>query len=209
MGAYSPAPFLTELELAEVERKILAPWLKGCQKEGIDFCGILYPGVMLTRDGPKVLEFNARFGDPEAQAFLMRMENDLAELLEACVERRLGETSLRWRPEAAVCVVMASAGYPGSCAKGRPIRGLAEAGRVPGAKVFHAGTGRAGDEIVTNGGRVLGGTALGGGLAEARDRAYEAVEKIQFDGAQFRRDIADKALAWLARQPATSVTSKS
>jgi len=199
MGAYSPTPFLTETELAEVERKILAPWLRGCEEEDIDFCGILYPGVMLTKDGPKVLEFNARFGDPETQAYLMRLENDLTELLEACVERRLDKMALRWRPEAAVCVVMASAGYPGSYARGKPIRGLAEAGQLPHTKVFHAGTARANNQIVTNGGRVLGVTALGSGLAEARDRAYEAVRKIQFDGAQFRRDIAAKALGWVAR----------
>jgi phosphoribosylamine---glycine ligase len=203
MGAYSPAPFLTEAELADVERKILAPWLKGCQKEGIDFCGILYPGVMLTKDGPKVLEFNARFGDPETQAYLMRLENDLTELLEACVERRLDKMTLRWRPEASVCVVMASAGYPGAYAGGKPITGLAEAGRLPDTKVFHAGTARHRDQIITNGGRVLGVTALGAGLAEARARAYEAVQKIQFDGAQFRRDIAGKGLAWLARPPVT------
>jgi phosphoribosylamine---glycine ligase len=205
MGAYSPVPFLTETELAEAERKILAPWLKGCQEEGIDFCGILYPGVMLTKEGPKVLEFNARFGDPETQPYLMRLENDLTGLLEACVERRLDKMALRWRPEAAVCVVMASAGYPGSSAKGIPIRGLAEAGRLPDTKIFHAGTARANDQIVTNGGRVLGVTALGSGLAQARDRAYEAVQKIQFDGAQFRRDIVGKALAWLDRA-AGSVT---
>ena len=144
MGAYSPAPFLTDAELAEVGGKILAPWLKGCQKEGIDFCGILYPGVMLTKDGPKVLEFNARFGDPETQAYLMRLENDLTELLEACVERRLDKMALRWRPEASVCVVMASAGYPGAYAKGKPIRGLAEADQIPDTKVFprrHDGAG--------------------------------------------------------------------
>ena len=199
MGAYSPTPFLTEAELAGVERSILAPWLRGCQEEGIEFCGILYPGLMLTKDGPKVLEFNARFGDPETQPYLMRLENDLTDLLEACVERRLDKMTLRWRPEAAVCVVMASAGYPGSYAKGRPIRGLAEAGRLPDTKVFHAGTARAGDQIVTNGGRVLGVTALGRGLAQARDRAYEAARRIQFDGAHFRRDIGDKALEWLAR----------
>jgi phosphoribosylamine--glycine ligase len=199
MGAYSPTPFLTESELAGVEKRILAPWLRGCQEEGIDFCGILYPGIMLTQDGPKVLEFNARFGDPETQPYLMRLENDLTDVLESCVERRLHKTALRWKPEAAVCVVMASAGYPGACAKGKPIRGLAEAGRLPDVKVFHAGTARAQGDIVTSGGRVLGVTALGRGLAQARERAYEAVGKIQFDGAQFRRDIADKALGWPGR----------
>jgi phosphoribosylamine--glycine ligase len=200
MGAYSPTPFLTDGELAGVEGKILAPWLKGCQAENIDFCGILYPGIMLTNNGPQVLEFNARCGDPEAQPYLMRLENDLAELLEACVERRLDKMTLRWRPEAAVCVVMASAGYPGSYAKGKSISGLEEAGRLPNTKVFHAGTACSSGKIVTSGGRVLGVTALGDGLAAARNRAYEAVEKIRFDGAQFRRDIADKALQWNANR---------
>lgn len=202
MGVYSPTPFLTETELAEVGEKILTPWLKGCQTEGIDFCGILYPGIMLTKDGPKVLEFNARFGDPETQAYLMRLENDLTEVLEASVERRLDQITLRWRPEAAVCVVMASAGYPGSYVRGKPIKGLADVAKLRDTKVFHAGTARAGDTVVTSGGRVLGVTALGRDLAQARDRAYEAVEKIEFDGAQFRRDIAGKALAWAGGKPA-------
>jgi phosphoribosylamine--glycine ligase len=153
-----------------------------------------------------VLEFNARFGDPETQPYLMRLENDLTELLEACVERRLEKMTLCWRTESAVCVVMASAGYPGPYAKGKPIRGLAEAGGLPQTKIFHAGTAGAGDQIVTNGGRVLGVTALGNGLAAARNRAYEAVRKIRFDGAQFRRDIGDKALEWLARPDAIAVT---
>ncbi len=200
MGVYSPTPFLTEKGQDEVENKILAPWLQGCRKEGIDYCGILYPGIMLTKQGPKVLEFNARFGDPETQAYLMRLETDLLDLLEASVEGRLAKVNLRWKREASVCVVMASAGYPGSYTKGKPIRGLEAAGELPGTKVFHAGTSRAGGQIVTNGGRVLGVTALGDGLARARERAYQAVEKIQFDGAQFRRDIGAKALAWEARE---------
>jgi phosphoribosylamine--glycine ligase len=199
MGAYSPTPFLTDIELAGVEKQILAPWLQGCREEGIDFCGILYPGIMLTSEGPKVLEFNARFGDPETQPYLMRLKNDLSEVLEACVERRLNKMTLNWHAQAAVCVVMASAGYPGSSTKGVPIHGLEEAAKVAHTKIFHAGTACAGGQIVTNGGRVLGVTALGDGLAEARARAYQAVDKICFDGAQFRRDISDKALAWLAR----------
>jgi phosphoribosylamine--glycine ligase len=194
MGAYSPTPFLTSAELEGVAAAVIEPWLKGCRQEGIDFRGILYPGVMLTSQGPKVMEFNARFGDPEAQVYLARLENDLADVLEASVEGALNEVQLRWRPEAAVCVVMASAGYPGAYAKEKIIHGLAEAASMPGVKVFHAGTGRRGNDIVTNGGRVLGVTALGGTLAEARDQAYLAVEKIRFDGAQFRRDIGAKAL---------------
>ncbi len=193
MGAYSPTPFLTSAELENVSAAIIEPWLKGCRDEGIDFRGILYPGVMLTNEGPRVLEFNARFGDPETQVYLARLENDLVDVFEACVEGALNKVQLRWRPEAALCVVMASSGYPGDYAKGKIIRGLAEAGLMPGTKVFHAGTVARGNEIVTNGGRVLGVTSLGRTLAEARDRAYLAVDKIRFDGAQFRRDIGAKA----------------
>ena len=199
MGTYSPAPFLTEFEMSEIHRQVLAPWLKGCQEEGIDFCGILYPGIMLTKGGPKVLEFNARFGDPETQVYLIRLENDLAELLDACVDRRLDKMTLQWKREAAVCVVMASAGYPGAYTKGKVITGLDQVAGIPDTKVFHASTARAGDQIINSGGRVLGVTALGNTLAQARTRAYAATQKIQFDGAQFRRDIADKALAWLAQ----------
>ena len=194
MGAYSPAPFLSDAELAAVGRSILDPWLKGCAKEGIDFRGILYPGVMLTRSGPKVLEFNARFGDPETQVYLTRLENDLVELLEASVDGSLGALDLKWSPIASACVVMASGGYPGSYAKGKPIGGLAEAARLPHTKVFHAGTARSGDQIVTNGGRVLGVTAWANDLASARTTAYNAVGAIRFDGAHYRRDIASKAL---------------
>jgi phosphoribosylamine--glycine ligase len=194
MGAFSPAPFLNEKELAEMSRKILEPWLRGCATEKIDFRGILYPGIMLTSDGPKVLEFNARFGDPEAQVYLPRLKNDLLDLLEASVDGTLDQVELAWTPTAAVCVVMASKGYPGKYSKGKPIHGLTEAGSLAQTKVFHAGTARVGDQRVTSGGRVLGVTAWAGDLAQARAAAYAAVEKIQFDGAQFRRDIAAKAL---------------
>ena len=166
MGAYSPTPFLSEPELAAVGRSILDPWLRGCAAEGIDFHGILYPGVMLTKDGPKVLEFNARFGDPETQVYLTRLENDLVELLAASMDGTLAQIELKWNPMPSVCVVMASAGYPGSYAKGKPIRGLDEAARLPNTKVFHAGTARAGDQIVTTGGRVLGVTAWAKDLQE-------------------------------------------
>ena len=194
MGTYSPAPFLSDDQLADAGRKILEPWLRGCAAEGIDYRGILYPGVMLTKDGPKVLEFNARFGDPETQVYLTRLENDLAELLVASVEGTLGRLDLKWSTMPSVCVVMASGGYPGSYAKGKPIHGLAEAAKLPNTKVFHAGTAGAGDQIVTSGGRVLGVTAWAKDLRSARDAAYAAVEKISFAGAQFRRDIAAKAL---------------
>ncbi len=194
MGTYSPAPFLSDDALQSVGRQILGPWLKGCAAEGIDFRGLLYPGVMLTPDGPRVLEFNARFGDPETQVYLTRLENDLAELLLASAEGRLAGMELRWKPDAAVCVVMASAGYPASSTKGIPIRGLAEAAALPNTHLFHAGTARQSSDIVTAGGRVLGVTALGPTLQAARDRAYQAVDRIHFEGAQWRRDIASKGL---------------
>jgi phosphoribosylamine--glycine ligase len=194
MGTYSPTPFLSEMELAETGRKILEPFMRGCAAEGIDFRGILYPGIMLTKSGPKVLEFNARFGDPETQVYLPRLENDLVELLDASVSGTLNKIELKWSPLASVCVVMASGGYPGSYAKGKPILGLAEAAKLPNTKVFHAGTALKDGQIVTNGGRVLGVTAWAKDLKSAQAAAYAAVEKIQFDGAHFRRDIVAKAL---------------
>ena len=195
MGTYSPAPFLNDAELAEVGRQILEPWLRGCAAEGIDFRGIIYPGVMLTAQGPRVLEFNARFGDPETQVYLTRLENDLVDLLNASVDGTLERVELKWSSMASVCVVMASGGYPGEYAKGKVIRGLeAAAARLPNTKVFHAGTARVNGQTVTNGGRVLGVTAWAKDLKAAQAAAYAAVEKIHFDGAQFRRDIAAKGL---------------
>lgn len=194
MGTYSPTPFLTDAHLALAYRDILQPWLKGCAAEGIDFRGLLYPGLMLTKDGPRVLEFNARFGDPETQVYLPRLENDLVELLEASVNGTLAQVELKWSAMASVCVVMASGGYPGSYAKGKPISGLDAAAALPNTKVFHAGTTLAGGQVVTNGGRVLGVTAWAASLRAARDAAYAAVERIRFEGAHFRRDIANKAL---------------
>ena len=195
MGAYSPTPFLSDPELDAVGRSILDPWLKGCQAEGIDYRGILYPGLMLTAAGPKVLEFNARFGDPETQVYLTRLENDLVDLLLACVSGTLERTTLRWRPGAAVCVVMAAAGYPGPVTKGRVIRGLDRVAGRSEVKVFHAGTAPAGRDVVTDGGRVLGVTAWADTLTQARAAAYSAVEEINFEGAHYRRDIAAQGLA--------------
>jgi phosphoribosylamine--glycine ligase len=149
---------------------------------------------MLTKSGAKVLEFNARFGDPETQVYLTRLENDLVELLDASVNGALAGIELKWSPLSAVCVVLASGGYPGSYAKGKPIRGLELANSLPRTKVFHAGTALAGGEIVTSGGRVLGVTAWGEGVAGAVAEAYEAVARIGFDGMQYRRDIAARAL---------------
>jgi phosphoribosylamine--glycine ligase len=195
MGTYSPAPFLTDAQLAEVGRAILEPWARGCAAEGITYRGILYPGVMLTRTGPKVIEFNARFGDPETQVYLTRLENDLVELLDASATGTLAQHELKWKRSASVCVVMASGGYPGSYTKGETITGLTDADALPNTKVFHAGTARTGDNTVTNGGRVLGVTSWADDLRAAREAAYRAVEKIRFTGAHYRRDIAAKALS--------------
>jgi phosphoribosylamine--glycine ligase len=194
MGTYSPTPFLDQAQLADAGREILGPWLKGCMDEDIDFRGILYPGIILTRNGPRVIEFNARFGDPETQVYLPRLENDLVELLDASVNGTLSRMELKWSPMASVCVVMASGGYPGNYAKGKAIRGLNDAAQMPNTKVFHAGTASVGNEIVTSGGRVLGVTSWAKDLKSAQAAAYAAVEKIQFEGAQFRRDIAVRAL---------------
>jgi phosphoribosylamine--glycine ligase len=194
MGTYSPTPFLSDTELRAVGEGILRPWLRGCAEEGIDFRGILYPGIMLTEDGARVLEFNARFGDPETQVYLTRLESDLVELLDASVGGALDKVELKWTKAASVCVVIASGGYPGHYAKGKPVCGLEEVSKMPGVKVFHAGTVMNNGQILTSGGRVLGVTALGQDLPAARAAAYAAVEKIHFDGAHFRRDIAAKAL---------------
>jgi len=193
MGTYSPTPFLNDAQLTETARKVLEPFMRGCVAEGIDYRGLLYPGVMLTKAGPKILEFNARFGDPETQVYLTRLENDLFELLDASVSGTLDKIDMKWKPEASVCVVMASGGYPGNYAKGKIISGLDAANALPHTKVFHAGTALKDGQIVTNGGRVLGVTALGKDLKAAQAAAYAAVEKIYFYGAHFRRDIASKA----------------
>lgn len=194
MGTYSPTPFLSSAQMDLVTNEVFDRWVKGCQAEGIDYRGILYPGIMLTPNGPRVLEFNARFGDPETQVYLTRLENDLVEVLNASVNGTLDRVTLRWSSMAAVCVVMASGGYPGRYAKGKPIHGLDKAAALPNTKVFHAGTAMAGDRVVTSGGRVLGVTAWAGDLRAARDAAYAAAAEISFEGAFYRRDIAGKAL---------------
>jgi phosphoribosylamine--glycine ligase len=196
MGTCSPVPYLSNSQLADAKRQIIDPWLAGCAKEGIDFRGILYPGLMLTKQGPKVLEFNARFGDPETQVYLTRLESDLVELLNASVDGKLGSLSPEWADSASVCVVMASAGYPGKYSKGKVISGIGAADQQLNTKVFHAGTALSGENVLTSGGRVLGVTSWGKTLTEAKERAYDAVERIQFEGAYYRRDIAAKALSF-------------
>jgi len=194
MGTCCPVPFATPSVMERIQREIMIPWLEGCRREGIRFQGLLYPGIMLTPDGPKVLEFNARFGDPETQVYLVRLENDLVELLDRSVAGTLRGLALSWRPGASICVVMASGGYPGPYTKGKVIEGLGEAATLPRTKVFHAGTRLEAGRVVTHGGRVLGVTAWGEDADQARAAAYQAVGKIGFDGAQFRRDIGRKAV---------------
>ena len=194
MGAYSPVPAADSAMMARIESEILKPLARGLAAEGIEYRGVLYPGLMLTKDGPIVLEFNARFGDPETQVLLPLLKNDLLDVLLACVDGRLDQTPLHWRSEAVVCVVMASGGYPGAYQKNKIIEGLQVAAKLDKVVVFHAGTRRDDQLLVTNGGRVLGVSALGATIADARARAYEAVAQIRFEGAYFRRDIAIKAL---------------
>ena len=193
MGAYSPAPVVTDTMWKIIDEKVLQPFLKGVQKDGLNFRGIIYAGLMITKDGPKILEFNVRFGDPETQAILMRLDSDLVEALCAVADGRLADVELRWSAKPAVCVVMASAGYPGSYEKGKVISGLDEA-EATGAVVFHAGTKLKDGKIVTSGGRVLGVTALGVDVADAVKNAYKAVAKISWEGVQYRKDIAHRAL---------------
>jgi phosphoribosylamine--glycine ligase len=194
MGAYSPAPIFTPELKQQVIDQIMVPAVNGMRADGIPYQGVLYAGLMITDKGPKTLEFNARFGDPETQPLMMRMQSDIVPIMEACANSTLESYSLEWKPEAAVCVVMASEGYPGSYEKGRPIHGLDQANSLPGVTVFHAGTKQQGEDIVTSGGRVLGVTALGSNVQKAIDQAYQAVGKIEWSGVQFRKDIGKKAL---------------
>ncbi len=194
MGTYSPAPIATDEVLAMVERDVLVPIVDAMRQDDAPYRGVLYAGLMLTPAGPKVLEFNCRFGDPETQVLLARLESDLLDLIEATIDGKLAEADVRWNKNPAVCVVMASGGYPGIYHKGKQIQGLAEADAMSDVHVYHAGTKITGDQVMTNGGRVLGVTGLGPDIAAAKARAYQAVDMISFEDAYVRRDIADKAI---------------
>lgn len=194
MGAYSPTPVVTDALLRQIERTILVPVLDGLVREGIEYRGVLYAGLMLTPNGPKVLEFNCRFGDPETQPLMMRLKSDLAEVMLAVADGKLDQVELKWDPRPAICVVATSKGYPGKYQTGVPITGIHDADAIPDVKVFHSGTAKRGEQLVTDGGRVLGVTALGRDIREARQRAYAAMEKIHFDGMHYRRDIAHQAM---------------
>jgi len=194
MGTYSPAPIATEHVLATIERDILVPIVDAMRQDDAPYRGVLYAGLMLTPAGPKVLEFNCRFGDPETQVLLARLKSDLFDLLEATVDGRLASADVRWDPKPAVCVVMASGGYPGEYEKGKPITGLDGISTRSDIRVYHAGTRKAGSDILTSGGRVLGVTGLGADIAAAKARAYLGVSMISFEGSYVRGDIADKAI---------------
>ncbi len=190
MGAFSPSPLATPELMSIVEREILVPIVDALRNDDADYRGVLYAGLMITPAGPKVLEFNCRFGDPEAQAILMRWDSDFLDAIEATVDGRLGETEIRWNPNPSLCVVMASKGYPEKYETGKVIEGLDHVKNVKGVQVFHSGTKRIEHLTVTNGGRVLGVTAVGTDMRTARTTAYATLDQIRFENAVFRRDIA-------------------
>jgi phosphoribosylamine---glycine ligase len=194
MGAYSTDTMLEPHMTEWILHHIAEPAIHGMAEEGTPFAGVLYCGLMMTPRGPEVLEFNARFGDPETQAILPRLESDLVDAIEACIDGRLAETTLRWTPGASACVVASSAGYPGSYKTGFPLSGLANAAQVPCVQVFHSGTSRLAGQLVTSGGRVLAVSATGESLHEALARAYQALAEIEFEGAYYRRDIGYRTL---------------
>ncbi|MBM3252196.1 MAG: phosphoribosylamine--glycine ligase, partial [Candidatus Omnitrophica bacterium] len=194
MGAYSPAPVITQKLSQEIAKNIMKPVIEGMKKEGNKFCGVLYAGLMLTKDGPKVLEFNVRFGDPETQAILPRLKSDLVQVIIASLDGKLDSFQLKWDNRACVCVVMAAGGYPGDYQKDKLISGLEEAKKMKDIMVFHAGTRRENDKIYTCGGRVLGVTGLGKDIKAAIDCTYQAISKINFEKMQYRSDIGFKAI---------------
>jgi len=202
MGAYSPAPVVTDRLMEQIDVEVLRPFVAGLRQEGIEYKGVLYAGIMVTKQGPKVLEFNARFGDPETQPILMRMKSDIVPIFEAVIDGKLDDREIEWDERAAVCVVLTAGGYPGKYEKGVPIRGIEKIDQLDGVVVFHAGTGcvssacNAGPDIVTAGGRVLGVTALGDSIKFAIDKAYRAVDLIHFQGMHYRKDIGKKALKY-------------
>ena len=194
MGAYSPTPVITDTVLRQIEKDVLVPAVDGLVRDGIEYKGVLYAGMMLTTSGPRVLEFNCRFGDPETQPLMMRLNSDLLEVMLAVAEGRLDQVTLKWDPRPALCVVAASRGYPGKYPTGVPITGVDKADGMPDVKVFQGGTRSDGGRLVTDGGRVLSVTALGKTLAEAQRRAYQAMGQIHFDGIHYRRDIGWRAI---------------
>jgi phosphoribosylamine--glycine ligase len=200
MGAFSPADNWSSKLQAQFEKQIMRPLLRGLLRERINFRGLLYPGLIITSEGPRVLEFNCRFGDPETQAILPRMKSDLLPLLEATIDGTIDKCAIEWDRRAAVTVVLASGGYPDKYETGKPISGLEDAAKLQDVHIFHAGTRRVNGKIETAGGRVLAITALGSTLEHARERAYNAVSRIHFENCHYRHDIALRAVAANVRE---------
>jgi phosphoribosylamine--glycine ligase len=194
MGAYSPAPIVTKKLERIIMETVMVPTVRAMEKEGRLFKGVLYAGLMIHDSEVKVLEFNARFGDPETQPIMARLDTDLIEIIEAILAGNLAKIDIKWKPESAVCVIMASGGYPGKYEKGKEIKGLEKAAGLKNVMVFHSGTSFKNSKVVTDGGRVLGVTGLGAVVAAAIDNAYAGVREISFDGAHYRRDIGARAL---------------
>lgn len=191
MGVVSPLPWMTEKLMREIDKKIIRPTIKGLEKRDRKFVGILFPGIIITKNGPKVIEFNARFGDPETQAYMRLLKSDLLTVLLACVEGELSSISVKWEKEYASCVVLASGGYPGKYKTDIPIQGLT---KIKDSIVFHAGTKKIRGQVVTNGGRVLSVTSTGGTLKKSLNKSYKVINQINFNGMQFRKDIGKKSL---------------
>jgi phosphoribosylamine---glycine ligase len=194
MGAYSPAPVVTQSIEDRVLREVVTPLMTGLKRKGIAYRGVIYVGLMITKTGPKVLEFNARFGDPECQVIMMRLKSDLVPLLQATVDGTLRTVGAEWYPDPSVCVVLSASGYPGSYETGKDICGLEKLQNWPKGYVFHAGTRKHNGQWQTSGGRVLGVTARGRDLAEAVGEVYRGITAISWDGMHYRRDIARRAL---------------
>jgi phosphoribosylamine--glycine ligase len=194
MGTIAPVPFVSTELLKEIEDNIVAPTLSGMKSENNTFVGLLYPGLILTKDGPKILEYNARFGDPETQTYMRLLDTDILDIFDACIDGELNEIEIKWKALFACTIILASAGYPGSYEKGKIITGIEEAEMQAEIVVFHAGTQMKRNELLTNGGRVLGVSATGSTLEEALEKAYKAVKKISFEGMQYRTDIGKSAI---------------
>lgn len=193
MGSYSPVPALNPEMYKRATEEIISPTIEAMQRMGIPYKGVLYAGLMITEEGPKVLEFNVRFGDPETQAILPRFESDLADIMLKCVDGKMSSASVNWNSKPCVCTVLASHGYPGKFEKGKIIRGIEDAECIEGVAVFHAGTAFEGIDFVTSGGRVLNVSGVGNSFSDAREKVYDAIECIQFEGKYFRTDIAERA----------------
>ena len=196
MGTIAPVPFVTKELMDEIKKNIVAPTINGMNKDSNSFSGVIYPGLILTKDGPKILEYNARFGDPETQTYMRLLDTDILDIFEACLDGKLNELQIKWKNLSACTIVLASGGYPGNYKKGKIISGIKETEQNKDIIVFHAGTKLDDNKnYVTNGGRVLGVSAVGNTLEDALAKIYKAIEKISFEGMQYRKDIGKKALA--------------